>query len=93
MTIGKTLAAAVAIASLASSPAFAGTATRSGSALPKASALPTAQKLAPVSQVRFATKSKKKASDLATTVAVPIIVGGFIVGYTFYEVVIDDSPN
>lgn len=85
MTIGKTLAAAVAIASLASSPAFAGTATRS------ASALPTAQKLAPVSQIRAATKTNKKASDLVQTVVVAIIVGGVVVGYATYEIVTDDS--
>lgn len=84
MKIGKTLAAVAVIASMASSPAFAGTVTRSSAALP------TAQGFAPVSQVRVATKLKKK-SDAVQTVIIPIIVGGLVVGYTFYEIVIDDS--
>lgn len=53
MTIGKILVTAAAIASLAATPAFAGSATRSSAALPAAA------KVAPVAGVRAASHTKK----------------------------------
>lgn len=86
MKIIKTMAAAVAIVSLAATPAVAGTATRS------AAALPGAVKFAPVSQVRAISKAKKS-SNLVQTIVVPIIVGGIVVGYATYEIVTDDDND
>lgn len=86
--IAKLAVGAAAAASMLISPLALAQSTRAASALPVAKA----KAAAPVAGARSSSRLTKR-SDLAETVLIPIIVGGVIVGYAFYEVVIDDDSD
>lgn len=85
--IAKLLGIAAAVSVPAISVAAAKDETRAASSLP---AIAAPGKL-PMN-IRGMTEAKSK-SGLTQTVTLPIIIGGIVVGYTFYEVVINDSDG